>query len=76
MKEMRRPRKSNLLRERVEMIIETDRYDTQVRPRHWWVGIQGEAGKESYWECSNCGGSMWAKEKPPVEGCGVSETGL
>ena len=55
------------IRDRVEMVLEADRYDREVQTRHYWVGIRGT--DTNFWECENCEATVEAVEMPPREGC-------
>lgn len=55
------------IRERVELVLEADRYDREVQPRHYWTGIRGT--DTNYWVCENCEKSEVSKKRPPREGC-------
>ena len=62
------------IRERAELVVETDRYDRQIRQSaHYWEGLLLSDGppRKVHWECSNCGRVIISEstEKPPAEGC-------
>ena len=59
--------KRTAIRERVEMVLEADRYDRQVRPRHYWWGVP--MVETNLWTCENCEATVEAVEMPPREGC-------
>lgn len=63
--------KKTAIRDRVEMVLETDRYDRQIRTKaHYWEGLLlSDEPRQVHWQCIDCEKVIISASKPPTDGC-------